>query len=230
MKKERMKIKNGKPLPDHTKLDYYECYAKVILEDLFADRYGKLIISDKPDLQNENLNIAVEVTSAVPREHREAVELWCKSQYADPKQKEKNIERMKQLNVEYTEGIQFWNSETISDTQIEGYPIEEFIKSYCSKLRKLNERKYKKFACYDLFVLSELYVPNKLCDIVLNALLSKNYGNINFSRVILHEEENIITFDLLNKTYNKVKFIDKQYSFAVQARKMVELEEENDKT
>lgn len=28
------KIDRDKPLPPHTKLDYYECYAKIVLEDL----------------------------------------------------------------------------------------------------------------------------------------------------------------------------------------------------
>lgn len=34
----------------HTKLKYDECFAKLILEEYFSDRYGDLQLQDKPDL------------------------------------------------------------------------------------------------------------------------------------------------------------------------------------
>ena len=57
-----MKIRKNDPLPDHTKLDYYECVAKITLEDLFPDRYQDLKVLDKPDLQGKE--IGIEVTKA----------------------------------------------------------------------------------------------------------------------------------------------------------------------
>lgn len=224
------KIEEGKPLPEHTKLDYYECYAKAILEDLFTDRYGYLDISDRPDLQNEKLSIGVEVTSAVPKEHREAEKLWYTMPYVESEKRKKNIERMRQLGVEYTEGIQVWDTVTISGTKIDGYPIEEFISAYQNKLQKLNERQYKTFSCYDLFVYSEQYVPQSLIGIVLERLLSYNNFDKKYSWVILHAQENIIVFDLFRKTYDTFEFSDKQRQFAEQAREMVIKGESNDGT
>lgn len=47
-------IDEDKPLPKHTNLDYYECYAKVVLEDMCPNQFSDLDILDKPDLQNKN--------------------------------------------------------------------------------------------------------------------------------------------------------------------------------
>ena len=61
------KIEKDRPLPSHTKLDYDECYAKIVLEKFFPDQYENLQISDKPDLRDISNNIGIEVTSAIPQ-------------------------------------------------------------------------------------------------------------------------------------------------------------------
>ena len=44
------KIEKNKPLPCHTRLNYDECYAKIILETFFPELFHNLEIKDKPDL------------------------------------------------------------------------------------------------------------------------------------------------------------------------------------
>lgn len=41
----------------------YELYAKFVLETLYADRYGTLLLRDRPDLQTADGESGVEVTS-----------------------------------------------------------------------------------------------------------------------------------------------------------------------
>ena len=60
-------------MPRHTKLDYDECYAKIILEMFFPAKYQDLQISDRPDLRTKDGNIGIEVTSAIPQEEQEAL-------------------------------------------------------------------------------------------------------------------------------------------------------------
>lgn len=48
-----VKIEKDRPLPRHTKLDYDECYAKIILEKFFPAKYQNLQISDRPDLRTK---------------------------------------------------------------------------------------------------------------------------------------------------------------------------------
>ncbi len=124
------KIESDKPLPKHTRLKYEECYAKVILEDLFPDEYKELRIEDKPDLINEATSVGIEVTSAISENHREAINLWAGMPYASPEKQEQNKERMQKLGVEYQGGIQGWPSEEC--------PFEEIINAFDKKIEKLN--------------------------------------------------------------------------------------------
>ena len=85
------KIEKGKPLPEHTKLDYYECYAKIILEALFSDRYETLSLADKPDLQNLKKDIGIEVTTAVDSKRREAEKLWYTIANGSPREEARDL-------------------------------------------------------------------------------------------------------------------------------------------
>lgn len=44
---------NGEVLPTkHTKLDYHECYAKIVLEEICTNEFNELEISDESDIQS----------------------------------------------------------------------------------------------------------------------------------------------------------------------------------
>lgn len=36
-----MRIKEDEPLPKHTKVDWEECYAKVVLEKIYKDEFSR---------------------------------------------------------------------------------------------------------------------------------------------------------------------------------------------
>lgn len=223
-----MKIDRDKPLPEHTRVDYYECYAKVILEDLFPERYVNLCVSDKPDLQNIEKNIGVEVTSAVPAEQREAVKLWYTMPYVSEEKQKSNKERMEQLGVEYQGDIQAWPAKVYSHSEIDGYPIEDFIKAVQNKITKLNKGNYKEFSRYDLFVYSEIYVNKTLIPKVLERLNIINNVRKHFSYIYLLAQDKFICFDTTAGNFNIVYIEDKQFTYAVKAREMVIQEEENE--
>lgn len=225
-----VKIYKDRPLPEHTKLDYNECYAKIILEDLFADRYGKLLILDKPDLQNDDLSIGVEITSAVPQSHREALKLWYTMPYVDREKQEKNKERMKQLGAEYEGDIQTWPTKCYSSNVIDGNPIENFLKVLEIKIKKLNSNNYKFFNNYDLFVDSDIDVADSILSKVLERIISINKGKKIFSYIYLLSQDKILLFDMKLQAFNKVDYIDKQFSYANKAREMVIQGESNDET
>lgn len=222
-----MKIDRDKPLPDHTKLDYYECYAKVILEDLFADRYGVLDILDKPDLQNNEKDIGIEVTSADSPERREAVKLWYTMPYVSKEKQKSNKERMEQLGMEYQGGLQVWPTVSYSDSEIEGYPIEYFLKAVNKKIKKLNGEGYKSFTSYDLFVYSEIYVSKSLLLQVKEKLKVMNAADKKFTKIYLCAQEKFISFDMQVGTFNIDYIDDNQYGYAIKAREMVIWGEEN---
>ena len=89
------KIEKDRPLPSHTKLDYDECYAKIVLEKFFPDQYENLQISDKPDLRDISNNIGIEVTSAIPQSEQEAMALACEIPYLEKEKQDKRIAYLK---------------------------------------------------------------------------------------------------------------------------------------
>ena len=98
------KIEKDRPLPGHTKLDYYECYAKIVLEEFFS--YNNLLLDDKPDLQDIQNSIGIEVTTAEEPKMLEAENLYLKLIYADEDTiREKCINRMGQIGLTYKDGM-----------------------------------------------------------------------------------------------------------------------------
>lgn len=148
-----MKIEPGKPLPDHTKLDYDECCAKITLEELFPAQYQNLILADKPDLQGNE--VGIEVTIADDRKKQEAVGNWVRANSTEDKKiRDSAIERMRQLGVEFTGGIQGWPGVDTSFRQIEN--------AVNKKIEKLKAGNYRPFPRYELFVFTDIWLcPEK---------------------------------------------------------------------
>lgn len=90
------KIEKDCPLPPHTKRDYNECYAKVVLESLYPEQFNGLVLADKPDLQSPSNNIGIEVTVAEKKETLEAENLYSQLPYTDFSEKQRKIERIRQ--------------------------------------------------------------------------------------------------------------------------------------
>lgn len=97
------KIEKDRPLPSHTKLDYDECYAKVILEKFYPDRYVDLLLDDKPDLRDTSNGIGIEVTSAIPQNEQEAMSLACEIPYLEKEKQDKRIAYLKKKGYNYTQ-------------------------------------------------------------------------------------------------------------------------------
>ncbi|WP_417019757.1 hypothetical protein [Anaerobutyricum hallii] len=93
------KIRENEPLPPHTRLSYDECYAKLILEKIFPNRYENLQLSDKPDLRDLKHNIGIEVTSVIPKEEQEALNLAAMMPYVNEQSQERRRKRLKKLDI-----------------------------------------------------------------------------------------------------------------------------------
>lgn len=93
MEKETNRFKN------HTKLDYWECYAKVVLEHIFPNEFKNIEIKDKPDLQMKNGEYGIEVTRAEFKEQLEAESLYHKISYSEIDNIEKAIKKLKSVGV-----------------------------------------------------------------------------------------------------------------------------------
>ena len=203
-----MKIDKDKPLPDHTKLKYDECCAFLILKERFPERYNILAISDKPDLQG--VDIGIEVTIANDRKHQEALNNWVKAYNCNDEQKREHyIERMKQLGVSYTGGIQLWPGRI---------PSFKYIKEAVNiKMEKVKSGKYKRFREYELFVFTDTWLYEDLL----------REGIIFFESTHILEKE--CKLHIFEKKYYEMVDIDiyEQSERNIRARRMVEQAEES---
>ena len=227
-----MIIDKNKPLPEHTKLDYDECYAKILLENVFLENI-ELCNSDKPDLICKELSLGIEVTSAIRKEDRELHKLWYMMHYLNEEQQERNKERMLQLGVSYTGGLQVWGSRTFYHDKIEGTLSEDVYLAFNSKVEKLNKGNYQKLNRYDLFIDSQTFLPDKCPELLLDKFIEYNNKPKKFEFVYLTTTVDFYKFDLINKKITVISYNDfhcRQRDLANQARLLVEEGEENDET
>ncbi len=215
-----MKIEKDKPLPDHTKLDYDECCAKLVLEELFPERYGKLLLADKPDLQGNG--VGIEVTIANDRNMQEALHNWIRAVSSfDEEKRKRNINRMQQLGVEYTGGIQSWPDSTPSFS-LTRCAIEE-------KIKKLKKGNYFPFSRYELFVFTDTWYHEDIVAKAKEYLYDKSVSTCFQTVYVLSQGADLHVFETCEKTHREI-IIDnfEQTDRNVRARQMVEIAEESE--
>lgn len=92
----RGKVDPERPLPDRISKEYWELFAKRVLEYFYPDRFKELAAGDRPDLYNSA--IGVEVTSAENRVAREIDSLHSRGYtYGDEKERESAAKRIRKL-------------------------------------------------------------------------------------------------------------------------------------
>ena len=89
----------GKPLPNHTKVNYDEVFAKLLLEEIFSEEFKNLKISDKPDLHDLDSGIGIEVTRSWNKKDVKNSAIYkCIRQEKDEKEKQPMIDK---INTSY---------------------------------------------------------------------------------------------------------------------------------
>ena len=213
-----MKIDKNKPLSDHTKLDYDECCAKLILEELFPERYSNLIIADRPDLQGDN--VGIEVTIADAPEYREMLANWNKAYNSqNDKQKEHCVQRMDQMGAKYNGGVQVWP----------GYApkFDMTKKAVDTKIQKLKKGLYGSFNRNELFIFTDTWYYDGLIETAKQYFFNNYVSDCYKTIYLLSEGLNLHIFETENSIYRQIK-IDylEQCNRNRRARKMIEDAEE----
>lgn len=208
------KIDRDKPLPPHTKLDYYECYAKIVLEDLFPVFISELLLKDKPDLQDIRSQVGIEVTVAEISETIEAQRLYSTLHAVDDVTQSRNIERMEQCGATYKSGILFGPNGS-----------DEFIlinRAIDSKIEKLQKGEYGKFSEYHLFIFSSILASETMLNDELEYLEQREIADY-FKKIYIQIPGELLYFDLIKSTYEVFSvYTNKQFDWAIKARQMVE--------
>lgn len=229
------KIDKDKPLPRHTKLDYNECYAKIVLEKFFPDEYQNLQISDRPDLRTKDGNVGIEVTSAIPQEEQEALAIGYEISYIidEEEQKEKRIAYLKKRGYEYTEYEMSHPSKSygcigLNYPDIEETFCREFIYAVEKKIEKLNSRTYDLLPKYNLFVQSELYIEEWMPQKLIEKLCQLSTQQYNYKFIYLLALNGLFVFDTTAQKYIMKETEKKIWDLGYVARDMVEKGETDD--
>lgn len=217
-----------RPLPNHTRLSYAECYAKLVLEKFFPDEYQELQLSDRPDLRDVRRNIGIEVTSANDPHDEEAQSLACEIPYLDnEEQKKKRIHQLEKMGYHYTKygmtgrGRHFsWNG--LEPPAIGHTFCSHFIEAVTNKLKKLNSGKYATLSRYDLFVESEVWIDDWMRPQLLDKLISLSTKKLNYTFIYLLALNGLFVFDLVAKKYRVLETGEKLWGLGDLAREMVE--------
>lgn len=215
------KIEKDRPLPSHTKFDYYECYAKIILENTFPKQFDNLKVKDKPDLQSKEKNIGIEVTIAEKQDSLEAEQLYLQLPYTESPKRRRKIERIEQCGAKYEHGI-------LLTSGIDNFDlVNEAVKR---KIEKLQSAEYASLKEYHLFVFSSIYADNSMLQDEIAYLQNVQIGKY-FKKMYVSVPEELYCFNFEKTTYERFAIDSNvQFQYAIQARQMVEEGEKDDET
>lgn len=163
----------------------YEVYAKCVLEAMYGERYGTLLLRDKPDLQTADGDAGIEVTSV----NGEAFErLVTEIALSKPGQVTDRILKLcAECGIEYRE----WRTFVINPL-----PAMGFVEPFKRKLRKLNAG-YAFLGRYDLFLYSDRHMLEDYeMEPLLDALCEENRAPISYHYVYIDAAGKLVCFDL----------------------------------
>lgn len=156
------------PLPKHTKLNFYECYAKIVLEDLYPTEFFNLEINDKPDLQMINKEYGIEVTNGNDKDDIKAEKLYTDLHFNRIRDKSKTIKEIEKCGSKLEDGF------LIHKPGVDSFDL--ILKSFNDKLSKLNNAGYKYFKRNCLFVFSDIYADEEMIIKAIKDMQDKQYN------------------------------------------------------
>lgn len=151
-----------RPLPDQTYLRCDECYAKVLLEELFPNSFENLQIIDAPDLRSEKNDIGIEVTSSIPSDSHCAESLYSKwSTLSISETSPETKARMCQLEKKITSrGANLSGGILSGPNGVDSFSL--VLEAVKSKLKKLRAGNYAEMSEYQLFVQSDILASSEM--------------------------------------------------------------------
>ena len=204
------------PLKKHTKIRYEECFAKCVLERFLPKQYHCLEIYDRPDLINEELDLGVEVSSAVNKDQINAISLSTDIVYGRIRDKQKAIERIKKLGSVFTD---YGTSHHQPDTS-----YEDLVAAYREKIEGLNSQGWRVFAKNHLFIeINSLFLENSFDKLLIEISdINKNF-KVHFNKLILRFCNYLFILDIDNNTMEKMEYSVNEFTVcAVEARLFIE--------
>lgn len=164
----------------------YEVYAKYVLEAMYGERYGTLLLRDKPDLQTADGDAGIEVMSVNGEAFERLVTEIALSKPGEVT--DRSLKLCAECGIEYHE----WRTFVIHPL-----PAMGFVEPFKRKLHKLNAG-YAFLGRYDLFLYSDRHtLEDYELEPLLDTLCEENRAPISYHYVYIDAAGKLVCFDLV---------------------------------
>ena len=188
---------------------FFERYAMVSLATLLGEHYAHLVNRDRPDLQDEEQGIGIEVTRAI-RENKNVANALV-NEMAGEDIKEVNAEDLQHINQSgYAYGL--GDGSIIGRNEYEFWSLALPLKRILEiKMNKVNDGFYGDFDEFGLFVFTKEDLDIEQIKQTIAFMMEKQaYQNRLYSRLFLSQIQTLFDCDLETGRYRKFKISEVQ--------------------
>ena len=179
---------------------FFERYAKIVLVDLLGEKYANLVNRDRPDLQDNEAGIGIEVTRAMVTGRDDAISLITDMAGADDIS-DSDIERIRRYGYSY--GIhrrlmgkveeEFWSL---------AIPLKRIIES---KVCKVANGFYGSFHEFGLFVFSKDELSLEYATQTMDYTIEIQQGNATkYATMFIFDTHSLFVCDLVNDIITQI--------------------------
>ena len=183
---------------------FFERYAMVSLASLLGEHYANLVNRDRPDLQDEEKSIGIEVTRAI-RENKNVANALV-NEMAGEDVKEVNAEDLLHINQSgYAYGL--GDGSIIGRNEYDFWSLALPLKRILEiKMDKVNNGFYGDFNEFDLFVFTKEDLTRDQVKQTIAFMMEKQaYQNRLYSRLFLSQIQTLFDCDLFTGQYRKIR-------------------------
>lgn len=188
---------------------FFERYAMVSLATLLGEHYAHLVNRDRPDLQDEEQGIGIEVTRAI-RENKNVANALV-NEMAGEDVKEVNAEDLLHINQSgYAYGL--GDGSIIGRNEYEYWSLALPLKRILEiKMNKVNDGFYGDFHEFGLFVFTKEDLDLDQIKQTIAFMKEKQaYQNRLYSRLFISQIQTLFDCDLETGRYRKIKISQEQ--------------------
>ena len=188
---------------------FFERYAMVSLATLLGEHYANLVNRDRPDLQDEEHSLGIEVTRAI-RENKNVANALV-NEMAGEDVKEVNAEDLRHINQSgYAYGL--GDGTLIGRNEYDFWSLALPLKRILEiKMDKVNNGFYGDFREFDLFVFTKEDLDlDQIKQTIAFRMEKQAYQNRLYSRLFISQIQTLFDCDLETGRYRKIKITQEQ--------------------
>lgn len=188
---------------------FFERYAKISLETLLGEHYANLINRDRPDLQDNELGIGIEVTRAI-REDVNVAHALINEMAGDEIMEVNDADRDNIARSGYAYGLGDGNMMGLKEYEYWSLamPMKRILES---KIRKVNNRFYGDYNEFGLFVFTKEDLDKEGVRRVMDfAIQTQNGLDISYDKLYISQIQMLYVCDLNENSFVPFKVSKKQ--------------------